>query len=265
MTSSNILTPNFIKKCSQKFNEDDKYKIASNAVTGTRVEKISLERANIQEINHVFSHTIKTTPNISDQENSGRCWSFAFLNTLRVPMINKYHLNENFEFSQIYVFFWDKFEKCHVFLQRILENRDLPLDNEIMRSLLQEPQCDGGDWYMFIDIVEKYGLIPKSFMSKSYQSAHSDKLDQTLNNRLRDFAHRLRQYKKDASGEEIKQYLEECMIEIYRVLVIFLGEPPNKFLWERYQKKKNNTKKITTKTKNSTESKFNLSNTVKVE
>ena len=27
------------------------------------------------------------------------------------------------------------------------------------------------------------------------------------------------------------------MLELYRVIVIFLGEPPTQFLWERYQKK----------------------------
>ena len=44
---------------------------------------------------------------MTNQKQSGRCWIFACLNQMRVPFMKKYNLEE-FEFSQTYLFFWDK-------------------------------------------------------------------------------------------------------------------------------------------------------------
>ena len=238
----NILTPDLIKICSQKFNENDKFLLAKNAISNGKFGPISLERKNVQEMNHIFSNTIKTVPDITDQESSGRCWLFAFLNTMRIPMINKHHLKDDFEFSQVYLYFWDKFEKCYFFLQNMIELRDQNLDSPYVRFLLKEPQEDGGDWYMFIDLVEKYGLVPKNTMMESYQSDRSSKLVTVLNRRLRDYANVIREFGKDYPPHKIESFLKDCMIEIYRVLVIFLGEPPEKFIWERYQSKQKSKK-----------------------
>lgn len=250
----NILTPDLIKICSQKFNENDKFLLAKNAISNGKFGPISLERKNVQEMNHIFSNTIKTVPDITDQENSGRCWLFAFLNTMRIPMINKHHLHDEFEFSQVYLYFWDKFEKCYFFLQNMIELRDQDLDSDYVRFLLKEPQEDGGDWYMFIDLVEKYGLVPKNTMLESYQSERSSQLVTVLNRRLRDYTSTIREFGKDYPVQKIEKFLKECMIEIYRVLVIFLGEPPKKFVWERYQTKKSLKKKSLKKSKSVTKS-----------
>jgi aminopeptidase C len=52
---------------------------------------------------------------ITDQKQSGRCWIFAFLNIIRYKMIQKYKLAPDFEFSQNYLFFFDKLEKANYF------------------------------------------------------------------------------------------------------------------------------------------------------
>ena len=44
---------------------------------------------------------------MTNQASSGRCWIFACLNCARVPFVKAMELEE-FEFSQNYVFFWDK-------------------------------------------------------------------------------------------------------------------------------------------------------------
>lgn len=38
---------------------------------------------------------------------SGRCWIFSSLNVMRIPFMKKLNIEE-FEFSQSYLFFWDK-------------------------------------------------------------------------------------------------------------------------------------------------------------
>ena len=44
---------------------------------------------------------------VTDQKSSGRCWIFALLNCMRIPVIKQLKL-EDLEFSQNYLFFWDK-------------------------------------------------------------------------------------------------------------------------------------------------------------
>jgi bleomycin hydrolase len=44
---------------------------------------------------------------MTNQKSSGRCWIFALLNTMRQPLMAKQAIEE-FEFSQNYLFFWDK-------------------------------------------------------------------------------------------------------------------------------------------------------------
>lgn len=267
MKLGNILTPTFIQKCSKDFNNNDQYLLARNAVTSSKLDKVVLNNPQVQKMNHVFSNTIKTVPAISDQENSGRCWIFAFLNTIRVPMIKKYELDEDFEFSQTYLFFWHKWEQCYCFLRRILETRQQPTDDELVRFLLTTPQEDGGSWNMFVSLVQKYGLLPKSEMKETYHSRHSHKLDTVLKKRLRDYAYQIRQFPDDIDSDRLRDTLEKYMLELYRVIVIFLGEPPTQFLWERYQKKdtnkrknKNKNKDKKSKRKNNKDSKKNRRN-----
>ena len=67
--------------------------------------------------NHVFNTKIPIESMVTNQKSSGRCWIFAALNVFRVEVMKKYNLEE-FELSQGYLFFWDKFEKsnCKSFL-----------------------------------------------------------------------------------------------------------------------------------------------------
>ena len=46
----------------------------------------------IQNKNTKFSDFINIETKLTDQKNSGRCWLFAFMNVMRLPMIKKYNL-----------------------------------------------------------------------------------------------------------------------------------------------------------------------------
>ena len=43
----------------------------------------------------------------TSQGSSGRCWIFAGLNAMRIPLMKELNIEE-FEFSQSHLFFWDK-------------------------------------------------------------------------------------------------------------------------------------------------------------
>lgn len=74
---------------------------------------------------------------ISNQKNSGRCWLFATLNVMRLPFAKSLNIEE-FEFSQSYLFFWDKIERCNYFLNNIVETtkRGEAVDGRLVSFLL---------------------------------------------------------------------------------------------------------------------------------
>lgn len=91
---------------------------------------------------------------VTNQKSSGRCWIFAALNVLRNHMIKKYKLEE-FEFSQSYLFWCDKFEKSNYFLESILSTLKEPTDSRLIQFLLTNPVQDGGQWDMLTNLIEK--------------------------------------------------------------------------------------------------------------
>ena len=90
------------------------------------------------------------------------CRLFAALNAMRIPTMEKYKL-KSFEFSQNYIFFWDKFEKSNYFFNTMIELRETDLNDRTLHWLLQSVNlsADGGQWVHFVNIVEKYGVVPK--------------------------------------------------------------------------------------------------------
>ena len=152
-------------------------------------------------------------------------------------MIKKYDLEE-FEFSQNYLFFYDKLEKANYYLKYIFDNKTTKLDDLKLIHMLDNVTNDGGQWNMFVNLIEKYGIVPKTNMDDHYHSKNSGDLNTFYNDFLRKAAKRIR-----SSGENKDKLLQELLYECYKILTIFLGEPPQKISWEYYKKKDNKKNK----------------------
>jgi bleomycin hydrolase len=146
---------------------------------------------------------------------------------------------QTFELSEVYQMFWDKLEKANYFLENIIETRDEPLDSRMILALLSDPLSDGGQWDMFVNLVDKYGVVPKSLMPETFSSSNSDSMNTLLDSKLREYAKLLRDmYAKGSSVEELRKSKCELLEEFYRMLVIHLGKPPSNFYWEWRDKEK---------------------------
>ncbi len=66
----------------------------------------------------------------------------------------RYKLDE-FEFSQSYLFWCDKFEKSNFFLENILATLNEATDSRLIQHLLTSPVQDGGQWDMLVNLIEK--------------------------------------------------------------------------------------------------------------
>lgn len=186
----------------------------------------------------VFSVDL-ATGKVANQMQSGRCWMFAALNTFRHKMLNAFNLKD-FELSQNYTFFWDKYEKANYFYENILATASEELTSRKVAFLLQTPQQDGGQWDMIVSIFEKYGVVPKTAMPESSNSSNSRDLNNYLNKKLRKDAVTLR--KLVAAGNdasEIQSAKEKMLEEVYNFLAISLGNPPETFDFEYRDEEKN--------------------------
>jgi bleomycin hydrolase len=221
----------------RRFDADPRNRLALNAVTKTAINQVALSRDAVIESNHVFSHTIKVGA-ITSQNSSGRCWMFAGLNPMRVAAINALNLDDSFELSQNYTMFWDKLEKANYFLESILQTLKEPVGSRLLNHLLDSPIQDGGQWDMFVNLVRKYGVLPKSAMPETESSSNTGQMNARITTKLREYASRLR--KMAPSGKEaLRREKRRMLEEVYRMLCIHLGEPPKQFFWQWRDKEGN--------------------------
>ena len=218
-----------INKFHKQFNSSSSNLKSRNALIQNDVNKIAINWDNFSKINHVYSSTISTQLPVTNQKSSGRCWGFAGLNLLRLEIVKKYNL-DNFEFSQNYFMFWDKLEKANYFLENILKTTSYESDSRLIMHLLQDPVQDGGQWDMFVNITEKYGLVPQSVMPETNHSSKSGMMNYLLTHKLREFASILRRFKR-LNIKKLREKKQEMISEIYSLLCMFLGNPPQTFDW----------------------------------
>ena len=226
----NITLPN-IRKFNKSFNSSTSNQLARNALIQNDINKVAVHWENFSKINHIFSNTISKQLPVTNQKSSGRCWGFAGLNLLRLEIVKNYNLS-NFEFSQNYFMFWDKLEKANYFLENILKTLDQNYDSRLMMHLLQAPVQDGGQWDMFVNLIEKYGVVPQTVMPETNHSSKSSMMNYFLTHKLRECAFILRKSKKPRTTiKQLRSKKEEMMSVIYSLLCMFLGNPPIKFDW----------------------------------
>lgn len=220
-----------LKKWKAALQKDPKNRIIMNALTKNSVQDIAMNWEVNSSIDHTYSHEIDTMEKITNQEKSGRCWIFAGLNVLRIVTGRKLNL-KNFELSQSYIMFWDKLEKANYFLENIIETRDKDIRDRTVMWLLRDPIGDGGQWDMFADLVEKYGVLPKSAANESYNSSNSRFMNGLITRKLREDAFRLRELHGKGRNEDfLRSEKDKMMGEIYRMLAMNLGEQPDTFSW----------------------------------
>lgn len=211
--------------------ESTKVALARNAATQVGIEAASLNREKIQHTSTAVSHRLDDWKATS-QKKSGRCWLFSSLNFLRSRARESLGI-KNFEFSQSYVFFWDKFERANWFLTDIIATSDEPVDGRLVQFLLGDVLGDGGQWDMAVSVYMKYGLVPKEVMPESEASTNSRPMNARLRAVLHIGALRLREaIAAGASTEEVDTQRRKILADVWKILVVCLGEPPVRFNWQ---------------------------------
>ena len=228
-----------LKKFQEELDAKENHNVAERAVTKNGILATSADYRSEVNMDPVFSIDLDTGK-VANQKQSGRCWMFAALNTMRHDMKDKFGVADDFELSQNYTFFWDKLEKSNYFYENVIKTAALPTSDRKVAWLMQTPQQDGGQWDMFMAIIDKYGVVPKSVMPETFNSSSSREFNSALNLKLRKDAVELRELVNAGTSEaDVEARKDKMLSEVYRMCAYSFGEPPVKFDFEYRDKDKN--------------------------
>ena len=151
-------------------------------------------------------------------------------------MIDKYEL-PGMEFSQNYLFFYDQLEKANLFLQGVIDTKDLPFEDRKVDWLFTNPLSDGGQFTGVSNLITKYGLVPAEAMPETYQANNTSQMATLLKLKLREQGLDLREAAaKGANAKKLQAMKVDQLKDIYRMLALCLGEPVKEFEWIRCDK-----------------------------
>jgi bleomycin hydrolase len=237
--SNNSISKDQVARYAKNYNEQNKSKVLERAVTKNGILAASEGLRGGADFSPVFSIDLETGA-VANQKQSGRCWMFAALNTMRHHLSEEFKIKD-FELSQNYTFFWDKFEKSNWFYENVIATADKPTSDRKVSWLLNEPQGDGGQWDMLCALIDKYGIVPESVYPETYNSNKSNEFNTLLNEKLRKDAVELRELVNNAetSDEQVQSRKEKMLEEVYRMASYSFGEPPTTFDWEYRDDDKN--------------------------
>lgn len=229
------IAPEVLKDLGRSLTLDAQTRALMNALTSNDAKSLALSRDRLMRQDEIFNFKIDAK-GITDQKSSGRCWLFAGLNIMRPAIIKKYNLS-GFQFSESYLFFWDKLEKANLFLDAAIELRDRPLDDRELQVLVKDPIPDGGWWSYVTALIDKYGAVPKDAMPETHSSSSTGQMNAVLARLLRRDAIELREMAaKGAKLPALRARRDEMLRDVYRLLVLHLGTPPAEFVWRSEDK-----------------------------
>ena len=234
------LTKQDLERMRASYREAKAQHIAENAVKNNGIHA-SAERESVAVTKNqpVFSIDVDSEA-VANQRQAGFCWDYSGLNFLR------WHIEKNldlphgtFQLSQAHTIFYDKLEKANFFMESIIKYAGDGLDDRRIDFLLAQPQQDGGDFDPFVALVEKYGVVPYDAYPDTAPSKNTAERNAVLDRLLREDALALRD--AVASGKEqraLDDMRKDMLNEVYRVMCVAFGEPPERVDFEYRDSKK---------------------------
>ncbi len=235
--AASAVTQALLAELGRGFEAEPTNTIKQNALAESDASKLVLNQRVAMSIDRNFSTKLDDWPP-TDQKSSGRCWLFAATNLLRAGVMKKLRL-KGFEFSQSWLMFWDKLEKANYFLHAIEETSDRDIGDRTVATILANCVGDGGQWNMFVNIALKYGLVPKSAMPETLSSSSTGSMNSALVGRLRVGAKKMRDlHAANVPAADIDKARRQVLADVYTILRLHLGNPPERFDWQWTDDKK---------------------------
>ena len=225
------LDASFQDKMLSLYSSDKSNTIARNALSRTSIAD-AIHRSSAEPGQAMtFSLSIKTLE-ATNQRASGRCWIFAGLNILREIVAKKLGVEKLFELSQNYISLYDKIEKANFALESVIKLAGYSPNERVFQFILDSPISDGGQWDMFVNLVKKYGLMPKACFPETFQSENTSATNFLVNSLIRQFACQAHELASQGKLSEIRPLKEKVLEDVYRLFYDAFGVPPTSFDFE---------------------------------
>ena len=230
------LTKEFLEKELDEYKLDKGETIFRHALVKSPLLNVVANDDEKKDIDFNFDVEVKTMK-ATNQKSSGRCWIFAASNVIREKIAKELNL-EDFEISQSYLAMYDKLEKCNYFMESVMELLDKEYDDRTLSFLLLEGVGDGGQWDMLVNVINKYGIVPKNVYDETFNSSSTNTLNSLLNFNLRKFTSEAQELYASKGLEAVKELKEVYVKKFYKLLVSLYGVPPTEFNFEYTDKDK---------------------------
>lgn len=226
-----------ITKFQNEYLNNKIFTVGRNALTQNSISNLVYVKEQEKNTQKNFTIDLDNLP-VLNQGASRRCWIYSGLEILRKHMIEQYNI-EDFIFSSNYISFYDKLEKANFFIETMTELINRDIDDREIEFMLRKGIRDGGYWQNFVNLINKYGIVPEYVFPDTYSSSNTKELNELLSKYLRKFTIEIRKNKNKNNINEIK---EKTLQDVYNILCNCQGIPPNQFDFEF--KDKNNKYKI---------------------
>jgi len=235
------LSPEWADTMREQFYSSDKNRLAQNVCSRSDPIEACLTRRCLEERVHIFNQKVEAEGKpVTNQKSSGRCWIFACLNVMRQPFVKQNNL-EDFEFSPGYLFYWDKIERVNYFLHNmvLVGRRGEEVSSRTSALLLGDPIYVGGQWDMVVNLVNKYGLMPKKCFPETFSCENSLRLNNILKTKIREYTRTIRiAMDEGKTDQDLEVIISGMMKDAYNIVGICLGIPPKTFVWQYTDKAK---------------------------
>ncbi|HKM02431.1 MAG TPA: C1 family peptidase [Bacilli bacterium] len=224
----NNINDETLKVLQKSYDKKPKHQVLKRVLYQTDLGSIFTKQEEARNNHFLFSNEIKTLP-ITNQKQTGRCWIFAGLNVLREIVAKKFGLKD-FELSQNYTALFDKLEKINYFIESIDDFLEVDSDDRTFQHILKTGIQDGGQWDMFVSVIEKYGVVPQIIMPETDNSSNTRFINKLIDLKLRQYAADVRKIKTNKPA--IKALKAKTLDELYSLLISNFGEVPTTFDFE---------------------------------
>lgn len=230
------LTPDFLSGLNEYHENDTVRRALIGVFSKTNMNDMAFSTSKAKLNQFMFSIDIKTM-SATNQNASGRCWLFAATNVLREIVAKKINV-ESFELSQSYLAFWDKFERINYYIESVIDTAGEASSSRIVDYIVATGVHDGGQWDMFVNIVKKYGIVPKCAYPETFQSSNTGNVNRHINNYLRAKTPTLRKLAQTGDCEALTALRKEMLEKTFSFLCSCYDVPPTEFDFE-YKDKDN--------------------------
>ena len=222
-----------IRKFSEIYNSDKTNKIIENAITNNGLEKTCIDRNIIIENQPIFNIELPESKRY-DQKDSWRCWIYGGLNLIKHNIAENLNINiMDLELSNSYIGFFDRLEKSNNTYEQIIKLNNIDFDYLHKENILTYCVTEAGYWQWFVAIINKYGIVPNSYMPNTVESTNYEKFEYLYFEKVKkDVIELIKAKCAGNSLEELRKLKAKFLQENYTLLSKIFGEPLKQFNYE---------------------------------